>query len=171
MRFSEFAPLNEANYAPGQFTVPGLNQQAPAAPTPPTSSLSAPSAPKKPGFFAKTFTPSGRRMSRAIEIFKEKFVKQIKFNAEVAKSHGVKFDLAGFVDGYLKTNRWNGDRYRAHIDKAIKAGPGLMRNYDELATVMATVGQANTQAFSPDGSTEVAGSSTAHAPVSSIRQY
>ena len=57
------------------------------------------------------------------------------------------------------------------LDKAIKAGPGLMGKYDALASVMATIGQANTQAYSPDGSTEIAGSSTAHAPISSIRQY
>jgi hypothetical protein len=170
MRFSEFAPLNEASYSPGQFVVPGVTQ-APPPPVAPTSSLNAPSAPKKPGFIDRNITPSGRMMSKAIKIFKDKFVKQLKFNEKVAQSHGAEFNLSGFVDGYLKTNRWNADRYRMQLDKAIKSGPGLMRNYDELATVMATIGQANTQAFSPDGSTEVAGSSAAHAPVSSIRQY
>jgi hypothetical protein len=169
MRFSEFAPLNEASYAPGQFAVPGVTQ-APPPPVAPTSSLNAPSAPKKPGFIARNITPSGMVAKRANEIFKDKFVKQLKHNEQVAQSHGADFDLAGFVDGYLKTNRWNGDRYRMQLDKAIKAGPGLMGNYKELADVMATIGQANTQAYSPDGSTDVAGSSTAHAPISSIRQ-
>ena len=169
MRFSEFAPLNEASYSPGQFAVPNL----PQAPTPtiaPTSSVNAPSAPKKPGFFAKNFTPTGRIQSRAEQIFKDKFVKQLKYNEKTAENNGAEFNLAGFVDGYLKTNRWIGDRYRMQLDKAIKAGPGLMGNYKELANVMATIGQANTQSYSPDRSGEIAGSSTAHAPVSSIRQ-
>ena len=169
MRFSEFAPLNEASYSPGQFVVPGVTQ-APTPPPAPTSSLNAPSAPKKPGFIARNITPTGRIQKRAEQIFKDKFVKQLKFNEKVSQSHGANFDLAGFVDGYLKTNRWNGERYRIQLDKAIKAGPGLMGKYDALASVMATIGQANTQAYSPDGSTEVAGSSTAHAPISSIRQ-
>lgn len=168
MRFSEFAPLNEASYSPGQFALPGLSQ-APTAQAP-TSAVNAPSAPKKPGFLAKNFTPSGRIMNRAMEIFKDKFVKQIKHNEKVAINYGKDFNLAGFVDGYLKTNHWNGDRYKMQLDKAIKAGPGLMGNYKELANVMATIGQANTQSYSSDRSGEIAGSSTAHAPVSSIRQ-
>jgi len=169
MRFSEFAPLNEASYTPGQFQVPNLPQASVVTPAP-SSSLNAPSAPKKPGFLAKTFTPTGRIQSRAEQIFKDKFVKQLKYNKETAENNGATFDLAGFVDGYLKTNRWVGDRYRIQLDKAIKAGPGLMGKYDALASVMATIGQANTVAYSSDGSTEIAGSSTAHSPISSIRQ-
>lgn len=167
MRFFEFAPLNEAGYTPGQFAVPGLTQPTMSGPT---STVNAPSAPKKPGFFARTFTPSGRVQSRAEEIFKDKFVKQLKFNEKVAQSHGQEFNLPGFVEGYLKTNRWNADRYKMQLGKAIAAGPGLSGDYKKLANIMAVIGQANTQAYSPDGSREVAGSSAAHAPISSIRQ-
>ena len=154
MRFSEFAPLNEANYSPGQFAMPGY--------TP------GPTAPKKPGFLARNFTPTGRVLDRAIKIFKDKFVKQLKYNAQVSKMHGVDFDLQGFVDGYLKTNKWDEKAYALQLQKAIAAGPGLLNNYSQLADVMATIGQANTQMYSKTGSSEIAGSSTAHASPSAI---
>ena len=83
----------------------------------------------------------------------------------IAQTHGKPFDLGGFVDGYLVTNKWNDGAYQKELQQAVAS-----KSYDKVAKVMATIGQANTQAYSFNGSKETVGSSAAHDPLSMDQQ-
>ena len=177
MRFSEFAPLNEA-FTPGAArNYRGINRPAQASPAPAPAPAPAPTTPAQPTANAPKGPPTAAKYSwlrnpaqsmvqrRAIQIFTKKFLNQLKHNEMISQTHGKKFDLSGFVDGYLVTNKWNDGAYQKELQQAVASN-----SYDKVAKVMATIGQANTQAYSFNGSDETVGSSAAHDPLSMNQQ-
>jgi len=168
---SPYTASTQAQTTPTQ-TTPSTSSQAQTTPTQTTPTQTTPTTASqtqtgptaaKYSWFKNPAQSMVQR--RAIQIFSKKFINQIKHNEMIAQTHGKPFDLGGFVDGYLVTNKWNDGAYQKELQQAVAS-----KSYDKVAKVMATIGQANTQAYSFNGSKETVGSSTAHDPLSMDQQ-
>ena len=101
---------------------------------------------------ASTFTTQGRVDSQAQKIFIEKFNKTLDYNIQSAQQQGMKFNLKGFVDGYIAKNHWKPGQLQSQLDQAVATN-----NRKNIAATMAQIGKANTSMYSPTREPEIAG--------------
>jgi hypothetical protein len=163
---SPYTASTQAQTTPTQ-TTPSTSSQAQTTPTQTTPTTASQTQTGPTAAKYSLFKNPGQAMvqNRAKQIFSKKFINQIKHNEMIAQTHGKPFDLGGFVDGYLVTNKWNDGAYQKELQQAVAS-----KSYDKVAKVMATIGQANTQAYSFNGSKETVGSSAAHDTLSMDQQ-
>ena len=97
-------------------------------------------------------TKQGRIDRQAQKIFMKKFSDTMDYNVQSAQNQGLKFNLAGFVDGYMKKNKWQPGQFKTQLDQAIASNDRL-----GVSKIMAQVGKANTAMYSPTRQPEIAG--------------
>jgi hypothetical protein len=101
---------------------------------------------------ASTFTTQGKIDSQTQKIFIEKVKKTLDYNMKSAQQQGMKFNLKGFVDGYMAKNQWKAGELQSQLDHAVASGNSTL-----IPGIMAQIGKANTAMHSPTGEKEISG--------------
>jgi len=174
MRFNEFNPLIErqrpqlpqnrritraVKTAPPPVTTEPTTAPPPVTTEPTTAAPTTAAPTQQPSLLnrmgnklASTFTTQGRVDSQAQKIFIEKFHKTLDYNIQSAQQQGMKFNLKGFVDGYIAKNHWKPGQLQSQLDQAVATN-----NRKNIAATMAQIGKANTSMYSPTREPEIAG--------------
>jgi len=99
---------------------------------------------------ALDFSKQGRIDSQAQKIFIDKFNKTLDYNVQSAQRQGMKFNLQGFIDGYMAQNHWRAGQLQSQLDHAIASNDRRI-----IPGIMAQIGKANTAMYSPTGEREI----------------
>jgi len=95
-------------------------------------------------------TKQGRTDRLAAKKYIEGFKKEMEFNIQSAAKQGVKFNLGGFINGYLTKYHWKPGALKPQLDKAIASNDRY-----NIPAIMAQIGKLNT---GPQGGQEIQGS-------------
>jgi hypothetical protein len=98
------------------------------------------------------FSKQGKIDSQAQKIFIDKFNKTMNYNIQSAQQQGMKFNLKGFVDGYMAKNQWKPGQFQQQLDHAVASNDRRI-----IPGIMAQIGKANTAMYSPTGEKEISG--------------
>jgi hypothetical protein len=101
---------------------------------------------------ALDFSKQGRIDSQAQKIFIDKFNKTMDYNIQSAQQQGMKFNLKGFLDGYMAKNHWKPGQLQSQLDHAVATN-----DRRTIPGIMAQIGKANTAMYSPTREPEIAG--------------
>lgn len=101
---------------------------------------------------ALDFSTQGRVDSQAQKIFIDKFNKTMDYNIQSAQQQGMKFNLKGFIDGYMAKNHWKPGQLQSQLDHAVATN-----DRRTIPGIMAQIGKANTAMHSPTREPEIAG--------------
>jgi hypothetical protein len=98
------------------------------------------------------FSKQGKIDSQTQKIFIDKFNKTMDYNIQSAQQQGMKFNLKGFVDGYMAKNNWKPGQLQSQLDHAVATN-----DRRTIPGIMAQIGKANTAMYSPTREPEIAG--------------